>query len=403
LTFLAVLGPGIVVMLADTDVGSVVTAAQSGIQWGYRLLWLQIILVPILYIVQELTVRLGIFTGKGHSELIRATFGPAWAWISVSGLAVAVMGAIVTEFAGIAGVGELFGIPRWISLVLVVGFLLIVVWTGTYRRVERVAVALGLFELAFVVVAIAARPDARLMVEGLTQMPLGNASYLYLVLANIGAIIMPWMIFYQQSAVVDKRLQPEHYRAAQADTAIGAVVTQLIMAAVLISTAATIGQTNPHGSLNTVGQIVNALIPYLGTTMGKVVFCLGIIGAGMVSAIVVSLAMAWAFGEVMGYKHSLEHRPLEAPLFYLVYSTAVLGGTVLVVIVPDLVTLSIAVQVMNALLLPLVLGLLVALATKVLPQKHRLHGGYRLLIISVAVCIMIVGIVVGLQALGLFF
>ena len=116
--FLAVLGPGLVVMLADTDVGSIITAAQSGAQWGYQLLGLQLLLVPILYIVQELTVRLGIFTGKGHGELIRETFGQGWAWLSVGGLAIASLGAIITEFSGVAGVGMLFGVPRLWSLAL---------------------------------------------------------------------------------------------------------------------------------------------------------------------------------------------------------------------------------------------------------------------------------------------
>src|SRR5579863_6184794 len=152
-TFLAVMVPGLVVMLADTDVGSIITAAQSGVQWGYRLLLLQLLLMPVLYIVQELTVRLGIFTGKGHGELIRNTFGSGWAWVSVSGLGVATIGALMTEFSGVAGVGELFGVPRAVSLGLVTAVLLAVVLTGSYRRVERVAIALGLFELAFFVVA----------------------------------------------------------------------------------------------------------------------------------------------------------------------------------------------------------------------------------------------------------
>src|SRR5258708_5384150 len=400
LTFLAVLGPGLVVMLADTDVGSIVTAAQSGTQWGYKLLLLQFILIPILYLVQELTVRLAIFTGKGHGELIRDTFGPLWAWVSVAGLAVAVMGAIVTEFAGIAGVGEVFGIPRWIGLVVAVGFLLGVVWTGTYRRVERIAIALGLFELAFVVVAVAAHPDIRLVAEGMTHIPLSDTSYLHLVLANIGAVIMPWMIFYQQSAVVEKRLQPGDYRAAQWDTAIGAVVTQLIMIAVLIAAAATIGTTTPNSSLNSVGQIVNALTPFLCTATGKVAFSLGIIGAGMVSAIVVSLSMAWAVGEVTGYKHSLEHDSREAPAFYLVYSAGVIGGAFLVAIVPNLWMSVMAVQVMNDLVLPLNLGLLVALAIKVLPPKHRLHGAYQAMMIGLAIIIAIIGLFAGLQQVG---
>jgi len=193
LIFLGVLGPGLVVMLADTDVGSVITAAQSGAQWGYKLLALQLLLIPVLYVVQELTVRLGVFTGKGHGELIRETFGAGWAWISVLGLAVATIGALLTEFSGIAGVGELFGVPRTTSLSLAVVFLLAVVWTGTYRRVERIAIALGLFELVFVWVALRSPVDGGTMLRGLTTVPWHNSEYWYLVAANIGAVIMPWM------------------------------------------------------------------------------------------------------------------------------------------------------------------------------------------------------------------
>jgi NRAMP (natural resistance-associated macrophage protein)-like metal ion transporter len=198
-TFLAVMGPGIVVMLADTDVGGIITAAQSGVQWGYRLLLLQLILMPVLYIVQELTVRLGIFTGKGHGELIRNTFGGGWAWLSVSGLGVATVGALITEFSGVAGVGEMFGVPRAVSLGMATVLLLAVVLTGSYRRVERVAIALGLFELAFFVVAWRAHPHGDEVARGLVHMPLRDSAYLYLVAANIGAVIMPWMIFYQHA------------------------------------------------------------------------------------------------------------------------------------------------------------------------------------------------------------
>ena len=156
---LAVLGPGLVVMLADTDVGSIITAGQSGVQWGYRLLLLQFVLIPILYMVQELTVRLGIFTGRGHGELIRDTFGPVWAWISAAGLAVATAGALLTEFSGVAGVGELYGVSRADHAADGAAALLLVVVTGSYRRVERAAIIIGLFELAFFFVAYAARPD----------------------------------------------------------------------------------------------------------------------------------------------------------------------------------------------------------------------------------------------------
>ena len=394
--FLAVMGPGLVVMLADTDVGSVITAAQSGAQWGYSLLLPQFILIPILFFVQEMTVRLGIFTGKGHGELIREAFGRGWAWLSVAGLGVATLGALLTEFSGIAGVGELFGVPRAASLALAAGFLLAVVYTGSYRRVERIAIALGLFEFAFFGVAIAAHPEGKELVRGLAHMPLANAGYLYLLAANIGAVIMPWMIFYQQSAVADKKLRPEHYRDARWDTALGAVITQLIMAAILVATAATIGKSGPGASLATVGDIAKALTPVLGGDIGRLVFSAGTIGAAMVAAVVVSLASAWGFGEVAGYKHSLEHRPFEAPWFYGVFTAAVAGSAIAVLLVPDLVTLNIGVEVMNALMLPLVLGFLVLLAVKVLPAEHRLSGAYGWIVIASSVLVAALGVLGGI-------
>jgi len=395
-TFIAVLGPGLVVMLADTDVGSVITAAQSGAQWGYSLLLPQFILIPILYFVQELTVRLGIFTGKGHGELIRESFGRNWAWVSVAGLGVATLGALLTEFSGIAGVGEIFGVPRAASLALAAAFLLLVVYTGSYRRVERVAIALGLFEFAFFIVAVASHPAAADLARGLARMPLDNGGYLYLLAANIGAVIMPWMIFYQQSAIADKKLKPENYRDARWDTALGAVLTQLIMAAVLVAAAATIGAAGPGASLGTVGDIAKALTPVLGVEVGRLVFSAGIIGAAMVAAVVVSLASAWGFGEVAGYKHSLEHRPFEAPWFYGVFTAAVVGGAVAVMLAPNLVVLNIGVEVMNALMLPLVLGFLVLLAVKVLPPDHRLRGIYGAIVIAASVLVAGLGVVGGI-------
>ncbi len=388
-------------MLADTDVGSIITAGQSGVQWGYRLLLVQVVLMPILYMVQELTVRLGIFTGRGHGELIKETFGRVWAWISVAGLAVATGGALLTELSGVAGVGELYGVPRYISLAVAGVALLLTVFTGSYRRVERVAIAVGLFELAFFGVAWAAHPHLPEMASQSVRIPFADKSYMYLVAANIGAVIMPWMVFYQQSAVADKKLRPEHFTAARWDTAIGAVVTQLVMAAVLVAAAATLAVHHAHRDLNTVGDLSAALTPYLGIGFGRLVFGLGIIGAGMVAAIVASLALAWGLGEVTGYKHSLEHHPLEARWFYAIYSLSVVGGCVLVDLAPNLVTLNVGVQVMNALMLPVVLGFLIALAAKALPEKVRLKGWYLWTVVAVAGATCALGVFGGLSGLGL--
>jgi len=399
--YAAIFGPGLVVMLADTDVGSIITAAQSGAQWGYRLLLLQIVLMPILFMVQELTVRLGLHTGRGHGELIADTFGRAWAWVSVAGLAVAVFGALITELSGVAGIGELYGVPRGLSLSLATIALLAVVLTGSYRRVERIAIALGLFELAFFIVAWMAQPGIAEMAQGAVTIPYANKEYVYLAAANIGAVIMPWMVFYQQSAIADKGLRPEHLRAARWDTAAGAVITQLVMAAVLVATAATIGKANPEASLTTVGELSEALTPYLGGGLGRAVFSAGVLGAGMVAAIVATLALAWGVGEVTGYQRSLNLRPPQARAFYGLYAAAVAGCAVLVWVWPNLVSLNVGVQIMNALLLPLVLGFLIALSVKALPPAVRLRGWYRWVVTVVVGLTTLLGVFGGFSGAGL--
>ncbi len=374
--WLWVIGPGLVVMLADTDAGSVVTAAQSGARWGYRLLLLELILIPVLYVVQELTVRLGIATGRGHAELIRLHFGARWAWFSVSTLVVVSIGALVTELSGLAGAGLVFGIPAPVSVGGGVVLLVLIVWTGSYRSVERMALLLGAFELAFLVVAWRARPTLSALAGGSLSIPLGDRGYLYLAAANVGAVVMPWMIFYQQSAVVDKGLRRLDLAAARIDTAIGAVLTQAIMIAILVATAATIGATGGRPSLNTIQEISASLTPFLGTGVGHLTFALAVSGAALLAAIVVSLTVAWALGEVTGYKRSLEHAPSEAPWFYGVYTFSLVAAASIVLTVHDLVGLSVAVEVMNALLLPVALGFLFLLAARALPAPFRLGRFY---------------------------
>ena len=302
-------GPGLVVMLADSDVGSVITAGQSGVQWGYRLLGLQFLLMPILYIVQELTVRLGIFTGRGYGELIRATFGPFWAWLSVAGLAIATIGALLTEFSGVAGVGELYGLPRIVTLPVAAIGLLAVVITGSYRRGTRGhrhrAVRAGVL---FRRLGRAAQTCTSCSVAVWTS-PFGDRDYLYLSAANIGSVVMPWMLFYQQSAIADKKLAAgtlrdstmrHGHRRGGHPARDGRGPDRLRRHA----------ERQRHHA-HTVGDMSEALTPYLGIGPGRLVFSAGVLGAGMVAAIVCSLGFAWGLGEVSGYRHALEQHPLR--------------------------------------------------------------------------------------------
>ncbi|MFY9969392.1 MAG: divalent metal cation transporter [Roseiarcus sp.] len=396
--FLAVAGPGIVVMLADTDAGSVITAAQSGAQWGYSLLLLQFILIPILYIVQELTVRLGAVTGKGHAELIKQQFGRGWAWLSVATLIVTCLGALLTEFAGLAGVGNLLGVPAPLTLTLVVGALLAMALMHGYMTVERIAIVVGAFELVFLVVALLAHPGVGEVISGALTIPITDPKYLLLASANIGAVIMPWMVFFQQSSVVEKGLTPADMPSARLDTAIGAVATQLIMAAVLVAVAATLGKTGGDRTLDTVEEIVGAITPFLGDFAGKLLFGLGMAGAALVAAIVVTLTAARTLAEVLGAKHKLEDEPREAPWFYGSYAVALVACALVVGSGMNLVSLAIGVQVMNALLLPIVLGFLYLLARR-LPQPHRLRGAYAAMSGAIILVTVVFGVYAGVAGL----
>ena len=326
LRWLTLWGPGLLVMLADCDAGNVVTAAQSGAQWGPQLLLVLLALIPLLYMVQELTVRLGIFTGQGHGELVRSNFGPLWAWISAGGLGIAVLGSLVTEFTGVAGVGEMYGVSRSVSLPLAAAFLAAIVFTGSHKRVDKFAIVIGAFELSFFVVAWHAHPDIHEMFRQMAKLPLSNPQYGYLVAALIGATFNPWMIFYQQAAIADKKLGAQDYSAARFETAAGAILTQLLTAAVLVAVAATMSRDGQQHVFQSVGEISNVLATAVGPRAGRFLFSAGVLGASMVAAIVCSLSLAWGLGEVAGYKRSLEDRPASAPWFYGVYVASVVGS-----------------------------------------------------------------------------
>ncbi|MCL6595878.1 MAG: divalent metal cation transporter [Firmicutes bacterium] len=367
------------VMLADTDAGSIITAAQSGARWGYAMILPQVALIPVLFLVQEMTVRLGVATGRGHGELIRERFGAPWAALSVATLFLSSVGALITEFAGIAGFGLLFGVPAWLSVSLSTLLLVALGLSGSYRRVERVGVAVGLLELLFIPAAFMAHPDVGALTAGLGRLPLADRGYVFLVAANVGAVIMPWMVFYQQGAVCDKGLRPRQLAGARWDTLVGSVVTQAVMIAVVVATAATVGRAHPGQELRSVGEIAAALSPFIGAVAAKVVFGLAVAGASFVAALVVSIAGAYGVGEALGRPHSLNRPVRQAPLFYGAYTLAHVGGAVLVILSAGrLVDVSVGVEVMNALLLPVVLGFLLLLEARALPRRWRMRGAHRL-------------------------
>jgi len=383
---LAAIGPGLLVMLADADVGNVVTAAKAGAAFGFRLLPLLVVLLPVLYVIQELTLRVGILTHRGLGELVAERFGGGWSVIAAVGLVMAVLASLVTEFTGVAGVGELYGVSRTIGVPLAGGILLAIVATGTYRRIEFLTLWIGLFQLAFIAVAATARPDRHRVIYEMTDIPIGNHAFLFLAAAIIGACLNPWMMFYQQSAVVDKGLCLRDLKVSRIETAVGALIAQLLTGAVLFAVATSFGPSGSDRTLETVGDISVATKPLLGPTLGPLVFSVGVLGASMVAAVVCSLSLAWGIGELCGLRRSLEREPRRLRWFFLIYVAGVISAAALVLLSPNLIWLNILAQVVNVFLLPVVMTFLIVLAATCLPLRLRLRGWY----LGLTICLTVV-------------
>jgi len=391
LRYLAVAGPGLVVMFADTEAGSITTASVSGAQFGMKLILLQLLLIIPLFVVQEMTVRLGKVTGKGHAQLIRERYGLFWAWISLGTMLVTNIAALVTEFIGIAGAALIFNVPVAPMVVLAAALLLAVILTGKYKRAEYVALALCGLELLFIPAAIAAHPAPLSVIrDGLFgSQPLGNQAYLLLIAGNIGAVIMPWMIFFQQSSTVDKGLKVDSLPFARIDTAIGSVATQVIMIAIIVTTGATLFVH--HISVSDAAHAALALVPLTGKYAG-IAFGAGLIGASLIGALVVSLATAWAFGEAFRWPCSLNYNCTEAKRFYALYSFCVLLAAA-IVLIPGLPLIRITIDVMafNAFVLPIVLGFLLIMSNdkKILGKRTNSMLGN---VLTIGLSAIIVGL-----------
>ena len=329
------IGPGVLVFLGENDAPSMLSYSADGARYGIGFFIPFVILTFVMgFIVQEMTVRLGAVTHRGHAELIFDRFGKFWGFFAMGDLVFGNFLTLVTEFIGVrAGLG-FFGIP---PVVAVVGALVIVagaITTGRYWTWERITLALAIFNGLFIPAAILARPNWHSVGHALlTWMPLPSGSHyeiLLLILATIGATVTPWMLFFQQSAVVDKGMQPRDINAGRFDTILGVVLASVCAIAAILATEPLfhhgIDASNFQGA-----QFAEALEPWIGHT-GAALFALGIFEAGIVAAIAISTSSAYAFGEVLQTGHSL-NRPLrDAWPFYLVLLGSAAAAAALVLI-----------------------------------------------------------------------
>jgi Mn2+/Fe2+ NRAMP family transporter len=353
LTFLMVFGPGLIVMEADNDAGAVSTYMQAGGQYGLHLLWLLVVLLPICYFVQEMVARLGIATGKGHAAMIYERFGKWWGRFSLIDLLVVNFLTLITEFAAISMALRAMGVSPYLSVPISALALTLMVVSGSYLRWERTVIVLCLLDLTWFVLAYLVHPDwagvARNTV--LPSMPLGGASssLVFLVIAVVGTTIAPWQLFFQQSCVAEKRLRFADLKWARLDTLIGAIFTVLVAGAMML-----VGNYGfqHHVVFEDPAQLALALGPIAGKFVRNAVLLL-MVNAAVLGTTAISLASAWAYGEVKGWEHSLHKKLREAPGFYATYIACV-GAAAAIVLIPHvpLQLVIISVQVFAGLILP---------------------------------------------------
>jgi Mn2+/Fe2+ NRAMP family transporter len=350
-------------MLADVDAASVLTAAKAGTDFGYAILLPLVVLIPVLYLVQEMTARLAIGTGLGHAELIRARYGFGWAGMAVGTMVLIDLLAYVAEFAGIVLGASLVGVPALAAVAGALGFHSAMVLTRSYRRFERITIALSLALFAFVGLAVLAHPDPGAVLGGFSPaQPFDRPGYLQLVVATIGAVVMPWMLFYQQAATVDKGLGPADLAGARAETLIGAIASELLMAAIVIAAAAAAASSGA-GVAVAGGLALPAGLAALATGWAGVLIAIGMVGAGLLAAVVISLSSAWAWAELFGWPHSLNLPVRAAPAFYLVYLIEVIPAAIIALVAQDLVGVVIDAMILNVVVLAIPLAFIVRLSS----------------------------------------
>lgn len=374
LLLLGVLGPGLIAAAAGDDAGGIATYAQAGASYGYGLLWAMVLLTISLAVVQEMCARMGAVTQKGLADLIREEFGVRWTAFAMLILLIANLGIIVSEFLGIkASIQVLAGQGTWL-VYLGVPLVALGVWwlviKGSYRRVEKIFLVMALALLSYVPAAILAKPDWGQVLHQ-TVIPTFSLSggYIATFVATIGTTITPYMQVYTQSAVADKGIQPKDYAYEKIDVYSGAVFGNLVAFFIIVATGATLFVRQIP--INDAADAARALVPFAGP-YAEALFAVGLFGASVLAAAVLPLSTSYAICEAFGFERGVSRSFKEAPVFQLLFTGLIVIG-VLVALIPGLPIISVLVnlQVLNAVLLPILLIFIVRLV-----NKRRLMGRF---------------------------
>ncbi len=352
--FLAVLGPGIITGSVDNDAGGITTYSVAGALYGYNLLWTLFPSFIALIVVQEMNARMGIVTGKGLADLIRENFGVKVTFYIFLCLLIADIGNTATEFAGIAGSLMIFNVSKYVSVPLSAIAVWILVVKGNYKTAERIFLIFSFFLLSYIISAVLSKPNWE-EVGGAIINPTFrlNEEYLVMTMGIVGTTIAPWMQFYMQSAVIEKRLKIEDYKFVRWDVIIGGVATVVIAFFIIVACASTLNVN--HIQIDEAKDAALALKPLAGE-LASFVFAFGLFIASIFSAAILPLATAFYVCEGFGFEAGINKKFNEAPQFYALFSLILLVA-VIIILIPNapLIAITIWTQVLNAILLPVVL------------------------------------------------
>ena len=355
MALLAIMGPGLIVMVGDNDAGGVSTYAQAGQNYGTSLLWVLLLLVPVLVVNQEMVIRLGAVTGVGHARLINERFGRFWGWFSVGDLFILNFLTIVTEFIGVSLALGYLGVSKYLAVPIAAAALIAITSTGSFRSWERFMYVFVVANVLVIPLLVLAHPSVGNIAQHTFSPGIkGGASStaVLLIIAIVGTTVAPWQLFFQQSNIIDKRITPRWINYERVDTVIGAFVVVIGAGALIGVTAFAFGGTADFGHFGDAGTVATQLGHHLGITAGTF-FAIVLLNASLIGAAAVTLATSYAFGDVFGAKHSLNRGPLDAKAFYASFTLMVLAaaGIVLIPGAPlGLITTS--VQALAGVLLP---------------------------------------------------
>ena len=332
-TLLAILGPGLIVMVGDNDAGAFGTYTQAGQNYGTSLLWTLLLLIPVLYVNQEMVLRLGAVTGVGHARLIFERFGKFWGAFSVIDLLLLNALTIVTEFIGISLGLDCLGVSRFWGVSLSALVIIGAASTGNFRRFERLALLLVFASLLLVPVFLMVHPPAGQIAHDffVPQLPRDGklSEVMLLIIAIVGTTVAPWQLFFQQSYVIDKRITPRFIRYERMDLWLGIALVVIGGVAMMSFTAATFAGKPAFGHFSDAAGVAAGMQTYVGRLPG-VLFGIALIDASIIGALAVSLSTAYAVGDVLAVRHSLHRKPREAKAFYAVYVGLIVVAAALV-------------------------------------------------------------------------